>query len=306
MSEERSKYIPALLTILRTRTDCDHPMKYEALQDALQQDYGLTPTRKTVAHNISTLVALGFPIENQHGWYYEHEFCPAELNLLIDSVLSASQITESQRADIVEKLRHLGGEHYVPACGSNQAKLVNHEFLLNLEQLHMAISAQRQVTFHYADFGVDKKLHCRLNDRKRPKVYKVNPYRIVTTNGRYYLICNVDKYDTISHFRIERILDIKVMKDSAKPLSRVKDSGGDLDIQTYMTQHPFMYSGQPGKYLLRVKKKWINEVFDTFGMGVVLSNETDETFDALVQSDPVSIDFWLKKYTGDALLIETR
>ena len=71
-----------------------------------------------------------------------------------------------------------------------------------------------------------------------------------------------------------------------------------------MAQHPFMYTGKPGKYLIRVKKQWLNEVFDTFGMGIELSNDTGETFDALVQSDAVSIDFWLKKYAGDAELVE--
>ena len=305
MSEQRSKYIPALLTILRTRTDCDHPLKYDAILEILKAEFSLTPTRKTVANNIHTLCALGFPLEYQHGWYYEHEFCPAELNLLIDGVLSASQITEAQRSEMVEKLRHLGGEHFVPEYESSQAKLVNRTFLLNLELLHSAISGQKQVSFHYADFGIDKQLHYRLNDRKRPKVYKINPYRIVTANGRYYLICNVDKYDSLCHFRVERILDVKVLKAKAKPLARMKDLDGPMDIQTYMAQHPFMYTGKPEKYLIRVKKKWLNEVFDTFGMGIMLSNDTGETFDALVQSDAASIDFWLKKYAGDAELVES-
>lgn len=306
MSDERSKYIPALLTILRTRTDSDHPMKYDALMETLRTEYGLTPTRKTVAGNIGTLIGLGFPLENRHGWYYEHEFCPAELNMLIDSVLSASQITEAQRSEMVKKLRRLGGEHYVPAIESAQAKLVNHEFLLNLEMLHTAIAGQKQVSFHYADFGVDKKLHCRLNDRKRPKVYRINPYRIAAANGRYYLICNVDKYDSLSHFRVERILDVRILKTKAKPLSRMMDLDGPMDLQAYMAQHPLMYTGKPGRYLIRVRKEWINEVFDTFGMGIELSNETEETFDALVQSDAVSVDFWLKKFAGDAELVGER
>ena len=144
MSEERSKYIPALLNILRTRTDCDHALKYDAILEILKAEYNLTPTRKTVANNISTLCALGFPLEYQHGWYYEHEFCPAELNLLIDGVLSASQITEAQRSEMVEKLRRLGGEHFVPEFESSQAKLVNRTFLLNLELLHSAISGQQR------------------------------------------------------------------------------------------------------------------------------------------------------------------
>ena len=38
----------------------------------------------------------------------------------------------------------------------------------------------------------------------------------------------------------------------------MKDVDGSLDIQAYIAQHPFMYTGKPGKFLIRVKKKWIN------------------------------------------------
>ena len=37
---------------------------------------------------------------------------------------------------------------------------------------------------------------------------------------------------------------------------------------------------------------------------ISLSGETEETFDALVHSDAVSVDFWLKKFAGDAELVE--
>ena len=63
---------------------------------------------------------------------------------------------------------------------------------------------------------MDKALHLRKAANGRTKIYKINPYRTCTVNGRYYLICNVDKYDSLCHFRIDRILDAKQLKSAAK------------------------------------------------------------------------------------------
>ena len=51
---------------------------------------------------------------------------------------------------------------------------------------------------------MDKKLHPR-----KSEPYIINPYQMVAVNDKYYLICNVDKYDNVAHFRVDRITDIK-------------------------------------------------------------------------------------------------
>ena len=73
---------------------------------------------------------------------------------------------------------------------------------MNIELLDEAISRGRKVSFHYAQYGTDKKLH----DKARPdgavREYVVSPYQMAAREGKYYLICNYDKYDDISNTNI--------------------------------------------------------------------------------------------------------
>ena len=40
---------------------------------------------------------------------------------------------------------------------------------------------------------------------------------MVAVNDKYYLICNVDKYDNVAHFRVDRMTDIKMLQEKVKP-----------------------------------------------------------------------------------------
>ena len=46
----------------------------------------------------------------------------------------------------------------------------------------------------------------------------------------YYLIANVDKYDNVSHYRVDRIRDIEIVDVSAKPQRKVKGLENGLNL----------------------------------------------------------------------------
>ena len=64
-----------------------------------------------------------------------------------------------------------------------------------------------------------------MSSSKKPREYTVNPYQIAAANGRYYLICNYDKYDDVANYRLDRITDIKLLDTPAKPARKVR---GDI------------------------------------------------------------------------------
>ena len=89
-------------------------------------------------------------------------------------------------------------------CSLPEIRPENKELFYTIDVLDEAISKGKKVSFIYNSYGTDKKLH-----PKREREYVINPYQMVATNGRYYLICNYDKYDTLSNYRIDRITGIK-------------------------------------------------------------------------------------------------
>ena len=65
------------------------------------------------------------------------------------------------------------------------------------------------MSFQYLEYGVDKKLHPKLREDGSVREYVVNPYQMAAKEGKYYLICNYDKYDDISNYRVDRITKVE-------------------------------------------------------------------------------------------------
>lgn len=286
----------AILETLREQTDAQHRMRQADIAAWLEKDYGLKVTRKSISVNLSELAAAGYPLEYKDGWYYEHEFSEAELNLLTDSLMYNPSIPYAQSRDMAAKVRVLGGKWYKPALGQSLNRPANPQFIYSLDVLHEAIAAHRRVVFQYGDYAVDKRLHPRLDESGEPKTYEVNPYRIVISNGRHYLIGNVHRYDNAAHFRVDRIMNVEQTRQPAKEPDEVRGLEDGLSVSEYMTGHAHMFSGSVIRAKVRIKKTIINETLDWFGMDVEFAHETEDTVEATVRSDENSLYYWLKMY----------
>ena len=65
---------------------------------------------------------------------------------------------------------------------------------------------------------------------------------MAATNGRYYLICNYDKYDTLSNYRIDRITGIKMLDENRKPVRELKER--EINLPKHMAEHLYMFAGE--------------------------------------------------------------
>ena len=198
-----------LLELLRKYSDENHRLSQQELLRLLESEYGMTADRKSVRRNLLELQSSGYPVccdERPRagadgedgtfctGWYIEHEFTDAELRLLIDSLISSRSLPQSQCAGLVRKIEELGSVHFRSRLGHVRALPGalprSAQFFYTVELLDEAITAKKQVSFAYCEYGVDKKPHPRLDSSGNVRRYVVNPYQIVVANGRYYLNCN--------------------------------------------------------------------------------------------------------------------
>lgn len=66
--------------------------------------------------------------------------------------------------------------------------------------------------------------------RKRPNgsehEYVFTPYQIATKEEKYYITCNYDKYDDISNYRLDRIRELKILDEPAKPFEALRGTKG--------------------------------------------------------------------------------
>lgn len=223
--------------------------------------------RKSVKRNLMNLIEFGYDIEysasirlvkDKNGekletkilsdFYLNRSFTDGELRLLIDSVLFSNHISYSQCRDLVEKLEGLSNIYFrsrvkhIRNLPENQPS--NSELFMTIETLDKAISRGLQVSFTYNSYDIDKKLHPRRTSNNEVRNYIINPYQIVATNGRYYLVCNYEKYDNISHYRLDRITNIKLLDTPAKPQRMVKGIENGLDLPKHLAEHLYMFAGE--------------------------------------------------------------
>lgn len=308
-----------ILDILKRYTDEEHKLSQKQIMDILWSDYDMAADRKTVARNLSNLMAAGYPIEcrddvartyiNKQGkketsyilsdFYLERDFTDAELRLLIDSLLFSKHIPYRQCKELVEKLEGLSNKYF-----SAHVKHVhtmtgittqNNQLFWTIEILDEAIEKGLQVAFNYNNYGTDKKMHPRKNPDGTVREFVVNPYQMAATNGRYYLICNYDGKPNLANCRLDRITNIRLLDTPAKPKEQVQ--GGKLfSLPKHMAEHLYMFSGESVPVTFRMKKTILNDVIDWFGTEIAFYDETEDEVTARVTVNWSAMRYWAQQY----------
>lgn len=281
-----------ILEILKENTDADHTLTQKDIGDILKSKYLMTVDRKAIKRNLSELVSAGYLIEWDEiprggiegdsavwtNFYLNREFEDSELRLLIDSLLFSKHIPYSQCKTLIEKLEGLSNKYFkskvkhISNLPENQPG--NKQLFLIIEILDEAISKRKQVSFLYDEFGTDKKKHHKVNADGIPRQYVVNPYQMVATNGRYYLIGNYDKYDDVSYYRLDRISEIKPLNANAKDKKLVAGMEHGLNLPAMMAEHLYMFGGPSVRAKFRAPAWLADQIIDWFGLEVEFERET--------------------------------
>lgn len=326
--EPKKLLIIHILNILQKYSDADNRLSQKQIIEKLKAEYGMTAERKSVRRNIIDLIDCGYPIEYSKNVrmirnaktgepeesevisdiYLEHNFTGSELRLLIDNLLFSKPIPYHQCKELIGKLEGLSSEHFrshikhIHAM-SNTMKH-NESFFLTIDLLDEAILRSRKVTFKYLEYGTDKELHAKKRADGSVREYTVSPYQMAAKEGKYYLICNYDKYNDLSNYRVDRITDVKIMDEPVKDFSKLDGTdNGRFDLAKYMADHVYMYSGKNIRATFLIVKPMISDIIDMFGTDVRFSDETEThvTISALVDDEAMAQ--FAKSYAPDVVVL---
>lgn len=303
-----------ILDILQKYTDEEHRLSQKEIQNILKREYEMTVDRKAVKRNLLNLIEYGSNIEYREvsrkdifrkkdsvsykgtsdfadqeiseddllwtDFYLKQKFTNEELRLLIDSLLFSKHIPYSQAKELIKKLESLSNI-YFKSCSQYIYPLPvertdNKQVFYNIAILDDAIRKKKKVLFEYAEYHTDKKMHLKKREDGSVREYIITPYQMAVQEGKYYLICNYDKYDDISNYRVDRIRNIQILEEKGKPFETLKWSGHQpMNLNEYMKEHVYMYSSENAFVKFRIVKAMISDVIDLFGKGVNFSEETD-------------------------------
>lgn len=319
-AQPKKMLIMNILDILKKYTDENHRLSQKTIVDILKSEYDMTVDRKAVKRNLTNLIDFGYEIEYSESvrmvpnrstgkpeesyvlsdFYLVRDFTAGELRLLIDSLLFSKHIPYNQCRELIDKLEGLSNRYFHSRVKHIKTmpdlSLHSQQLFYTVEILDEAIEKHRQISFTYNSYGTDKRLHPRMNSKGEIREYIVNPYQIAAANGRYYLICNYDKYDNVANYRLDRITNIKLLQTPAKPMEKVKGLENGLDLPKHMAEHIYMFAGESGIVTFRAKKYLLNDIIDWFGGGVTFFDETDEEIGVRVHANFAAMRRWALQY----------
>ena len=318
--QPKKQLILNVLDILKKYTDEDHRLSQKEIVDILRVEYDMSADRKSVRRNILDLIELGYEIEYSEAirmvpnkatgeleesyiwsdFYLVREFADSELRLLIDSLLFSKHIPYSQCKELIGKLEGLSNRYFRSKVKHIRtmpdSSLDSRQLFYTIDILDEAISRGRQVSFCYNRYGTDKKLHAEKDANGKVREYIINPYQIAATNGRYYLIANYDKYENVSHYRLDRITDIKILQSEVKPIKQVKGLENGFSLPKHMAEHVYMFSGESIPVVFKAKKYIVGDVLDWFGKNVEFSDETEDEITVRVTVNEKAMRRWALQY----------
>lgn len=286
-----------ILDILKEYSDEDHKLTQQEIIRLLKHNYDMECDRRSVKNNILYLKELGYEISMDGGYYLmEREFEDAELRMLIDSVLFSNQLTHKQAKNLIEKLEKQGNRYFNAKVSHinnlpNLQHADNKQMLYALDTVNEAISKRKKISFIYNDYGTDFKLHLR-----REEPYIVNPYQMVANLGRFYLVGNYDKYDNITHYRLDRMTCVKMLDDKVKPQNEIADFKNGFNLPKHMAEHVYMFSGESVRIKFIATKDSMNELIDWFGKDFSVIEERETEIVVSLSCNQKAFTYWALQF----------
>ena len=85
--------------------------------------------------------------------------------------------------------------------------MINEKIYYNVDTIYRAIRESKQICFYYFDFTVDKEMKLRRDGEK----YFASPCTLLWSEGNYYLVAYYERYQGLSNFRVDRMLNIELL-----------------------------------------------------------------------------------------------
>ncbi len=272
-----------LLEYLKKYTDEQNPKKMNEILDFLKNN-GVEAERKAIYSDINLLRDLGFDVvkASDNGTAYflgERTMEIAEAQICASAVSAAKFITQKKSVELIKKL----GSQFSQAQSAmfnerlelaRTLKTKNEEIYYNIDKIVHALGAYKKISFLYFEYLPDKALQL----RKEGKRYFASPYTLMWAEDAYYLVCNIDKYDNLSHFRVDRMTKVEILDESIRKINEVSEYKNYIDFDEYHRSVFNMFGGKLQNVRIRFKDELSTAVYDRFGLDANVSNIKDGWF----------------------------
>jgi predicted DNA-binding transcriptional regulator YafY len=251
-------------------TDIDHPLTTAQISEKLAL-FDLAAERKAISRDIAVLNEAGYQIrpcpDNKRGYYRAtRRFENWEIKVLIDAIVSAKFLTDRDIQAITAKLQGMASRDSAKLLTrvtpvNRQRKPDNLFVKASIDYLLEAIRTHKKVQFQYQYTDADMKKQL----RKDGYFYVVNPYALTWKDEHYYLIGNLDKYDNLGYYRLDRMINMTILAQPVKDATVLLGENPAQRIDEYVSTAIYCHSGARINLQLLCQYGLEDEIIDYFG-----------------------------------------
>ncbi|MEZ3436114.1 MAG: transcriptional regulator [Lachnospiraceae bacterium] len=294
-----------LLRILEQYTDEEHPLTTKQLIEMLNEKYGISTYRTTIAKDVAALQEFGVDIVVVHSTQCKYfigsrQFELPELKLLIDAVESSKFITSKKSDVLIKKIHMLTSNGQVKKLKRNnyvsgRIKPNNEQIYYIVDTINDAINEGKQISFQYYEYtGLKEKVL-----KNKGEVYTVSPYHLVWNDNYYYVVGYSEKREKIVTFRVDRIASQPdILSVDAVPAPE------DFDIVEFTKQVFYMYDGEAVLVDLKCDNSLMKTMVDRFGEDITTLVYDENSFKVTVEVSTSPTFFgWIFGFGGKVLIL---
>lgn len=249
-----------LADILRKRTDETHAINMGEIIRLLEKN-GVIAERKSIYRDIDVLREYGMKITkgeiNRFGYQLlSNRIKTTDLMLITDALMASPLITQRKTEELTELLCSQSGDFQAEQLrrqlfGTSRSwpegrrmlqgriKTDNEDVHRNIATVHKAISSSKRIRFIYHHTQLVNNLPVTDTGRE----FVISPYAVVWNEDKCYVVGNYDKYDDLSHYRIDRMNHVECTTIPVRAIGEVSRYHGVIDTADYMRKVFNMYTG---------------------------------------------------------------
>jgi predicted DNA-binding transcriptional regulator YafY len=268
-----------LMKILQEKTDEENPISVNEMIKELEK-YGITSERKSIYSDLEALTQFGLDITMRKtkttGYFVANRFFELpELKLLVDAVQCSKFVTHKKSKELINKIQSFASKHQAALLQrqvyvANRVKTINECIYYNVDKLYTAISENKQVSFKYFEYTIDKEKKF----RKEGERYIVSPYSLSWDDENYYLITFSEKYQDFTHYRVDKMIDMEIVEETRAKLP----DNLRFNVVQYSKKVFNMFGGQEERVKLHFDNSLVNVVIDRFGKDISIEKSEGNQF----------------------------
>ncbi|MBQ8719411.1 MAG: WYL domain-containing protein [Clostridia bacterium] len=266
-NEKYKQKLFRLLQILMEKTDEEHGLSMPEIIRALES-FGIKAERKSIYDDLLTLEELGFTVAKMNTrppryTLEERIFELAELKMLVDAIQSSRFVSSKKCREIISKLELFAGEHSSRELSrqvyvEDRVRNMNSSAFYNVDTIHFAINSNKQITFKYFDYDVEKKKALRHGGEP----YTVSAAALLWNDQNYYLVGYDEREGIMKNFRVDKMQNVTVTDEQRCEAV----SSSRFNPAVYSQKLFGMYGGKEELVTLECREKLAGVIIDRFGI----------------------------------------